>query len=1160
MLTPSGPHDSPKVKGLLYNCIVCVIAGALLLPTAIAQTVTGVVSGSVADSSGQLIPGAIVTLTSEATGEARKASTDATGDFVFTAVQPGRYTVGVESQGFKRLEKRNLTVTASERLAVGILSLEIGTVSDSVTVTAQGTPVQTSSQERSAVLTSTQMETLMSRARDFVGLLRVLPGVVYTDDPTTLTRSRGPTIQGVRNTFNSMSVDGLFGNDLGSTEWLGSPINMDAISEVKVLLNNYQAEYGRNAGAMVNAVTKSGTKDFHGTGYIYKRHEQFNANSFFNNLNKIPKPRYRFATGGYTLGGPIYIPGKFNSGKDKLFFFFSQEIHRTETPQPLRQVTVPTQLERAGNFSQTLELNGQPVVIRDPVTGAPFPDRIVPQSRIDLNGQKLLSVFPLPNAFDRAITRGNYNYNFQESLFSPKRQEVARIDYYASSKVRMYFRGTTWREDDQGYAVAAGAANWGMLSGHYKYTDDAGVYTLTNLLSPTLVNEFSMGAHHNYEWGPPRSQEDIDRLDRRKLGMTLPQFYPQNNPYNLIPWASFGGVPNAAGFSTDSRFPVRGADTVFTFSDGLSKVWRSHTWKAGFYAERARNYEGERGTFPGSFSFGRDVNNPSDTNWAYANALIGNFASYSESTTRPGTQARGTTAEWYLQDNWKVNRKLTLDYGMRFTWYTPYYQADKQAANFALERFNAAKRVTLFQPAINAQGQRVARNPATGEFAPVVMIGAIVPGSGDPINGMVTAADSSYPRGFLENQGVLFGPRAGFAYDVFGDSKTAIRGGFGIFYNTRPGGGIIGNLATNPPVQFTPSIFYGNLNSFINSGSVLFPSSVTASARSGETPAVYNFSLGVQRDIGFHTVLDVAYVGSLGRHLFQRRDLNLVPDGARFRPENQDPTTGRPLPDNFFRPYPGYGSINYQENASTSNYNSLQVQMNRRFSRGIEFGAAWTWSKAMDYTDSDGGTVARYTPIRVWNYGKAGYDRTHNLVANWLWDLPKASGAWNNVLVRTVLDNWQLSGIASLVSGPPMGIGFSTVDGADITGGGDGARVVVRSNPQLARSERTLDRFFDPTVFARPAQGTIGNAPKDVFRGPGINNVDLSIFKNFPIRERARLQFRWEMYNAFNHTQFTSVDTGARFDLAGNQVNTRFGALTGTRDPRSMQGSLRLIF
>jgi hypothetical protein len=1134
-----------------------VLAGTL----AVAQTVTGVVTGTAVDTTGNSIPSAEVKLINESTGDARTTTTEVSGDFVFPAVAPGRYTVALQAQGFKRFEKRNLIITATERLSVGQLTLEVGTVTESVTVDAQGTPVQTTSQERSAVLTNTQMETLMSRARDFVGLLKVLPGVVYTDDPTTLTRSRGPVVQGLRNQFNSISTDGLFGNDLGSSEWLGAPMNMDAISEVKVLLNNYQAEYGRNAGAIINAVTKSGTKEFHGSGYIYKRHEELNANSFFNNRDGVAKPRYRFTTGGYTLGGPIILPGNWNRDRDKLFFFFSQEFHRTETPQALRQVTMPTQLERAGNFSQTLELNGSPVVVRDPLNGgAQFPGNIVPASRIDTNGQKLISAFPLPNILDRSVTRGNYNYNFQESLYSPKRQEVFRVDYNATDKLRMYFRGTTWREDDQGYAVAAGAANWGMLSGHYKYTDDGGVYNMTYLLSPTLVNEFSFGAHHNYEWGPPRSQEDIDRLDRRKLGITIPQFYPGNNPYNLIPWASFGGVPSAAAFSTEARFPVRGADTVFTVSDGLSKVWRNHNIKAGVYFERIRNYEGARGTFPGSFSFGRDVNNPNDSNWAYSNALLGNFASYAESNTRPSTEVRGATLEWFVQDNWKITRRLTLDYGIRFHYIPPQYQDDGRAAAFVIDRFQKNKIPALYQPFRNAQGVRVARNPLTGEEAPAVFIGAFVPNTGDPANGMVVATDTSYPKGFMDNRGVMFGPRLGFGYDVFGDGKMAVRGGFGIFYNPRPSGGIVGNLATNPPIQYTPNIFYGNLSNFINTGGTLFPSSALSLTRFGETATVYNYSLGIQRDIGHQTVVDLAYVASLGRHLFQRRNINTLPFGARFRPENQDATTGRPLPDNFFRPYAGYGDINLQENASTSNYHSMQLQVNRRFSRGLQFGASWTWSKAMDFVDSDGSNVAYYVPIRVWNYGKAGYDRTHNLVINWLWDLPKASKLANHAPVRFVFDNWQISGIVSLLSGAPFGIGYSTVDGADITGGGDGSRVVVTGKADLPKGDRTLTRYFNTSVFARPAQGTYGNAPKDVFRGPGLNNWDLSIFKNFPIKERIHFQFRWEMYNAWNHAQFTGLDNAARFDAAGAQVNTRFGALTATRDPRTMQGSLRLQF
>jgi hypothetical protein len=1135
---------------------------ALTLAHISAQTVTGVIGGRVLDPSGLAIPSAAVTLTNEATGDARQSKTDASGDFVFTAVLPGRYTVAVEAAGFKTLRKTNLNITASERLAVGNLSLEIGTTTESVNVTAEGTPVQVQSQERSAVLTNSQMQTLMSRSREYISLLRVLPGVSFGNytEQDAMSRSLGPTIQGVRNGFNSMSVDGLPGNDLGSPEWLGSPMNMDAIAEIRVLLNNYQAEYGRSAGAVINAVTKSGTRNFHGTGYIYKRHEQLNANTFFNNLNNIPKPRYRFTTGGYTLGGPIYWPDKFNSDRSKLFFFFSQEFIRSESPQPLRQVTMPTALERAGNFSQTVDQNGALVVIRDPLTGQPFPGNIIPGNRIDPNGQKLLSAFPLPNMVDRSITRGAYNYNFQESLFSPKRQEVFRIDYNATSAVRMYFRGSTWREDDQGFAVAAGAANWGMIPGHYKYTSDAGVFNVAWVVSPTIVNELNVAAQHNTENGPPRSMEDIAKFDRTKLGMTLPQLYPGNNPYNLIPWASFGAVPNSASFTTEARFPVRGSDMVLTVSNGLSKIWNSHTLKAGIYYEHARNYEGERGTFAGNLDFGRDVNNPLDSNWAYSNALLGNYRSYVESNTRPNTLTRGTTFEWYLQDNWKTTNRLTLDYGIRFTWFQPYYQANGRAANWAIQRFDPAQTPLLYTPARNAAGQRVARNPLTGELRPAVAIGAIVPNSGSAINGMVLTNDGNYPKSFMDNQGVLFGPRVGFAYDVFGDSKMAIRGGVGIFYNTRERGGLNYNLPTNPPVQFSPTIFYDNLANLGSATGVLFPGSVTGIARGGEAPTVYSYSLGVQRDIGFQTVLDVAYVGSLGRHLFHRRDLNTLPYGTRFLPQNQDPTTGRPLPDNFLRPYPGFGSIGYLEPASSSSYHSLQVQANRRFSRGLQFGASWTWSKAMNFTDGDTGTVAMYAPLRVWNYGKAGHDRTHILVLNWLWDLPRASALWNNAAVRAAFDNWQVSGITSFQSGTPLGIGLSTTDAADITGGGDGARVVVLSNPILPKSERTIQRHFRTDVFARPAQGTWGNAPRDVIRGPGLNSWDISIFKNFPVSDIGRFQFRWELYNAFNHAQFQGVDTTARFDPAGNQVNGRFGAYTSTGPGRVMQGSLRFIF
>jgi hypothetical protein len=319
----------------------------------------------------------------------------------------------------------------------------------------------------------------------------------------------------------------------------------------------------------------------------------------------------------------------------------------------------------------------------------------------------------------------------------------------------------------------------------------------------------------------------------------------------------------------------------------------------------------------------------------------------------------------------------------------------------------------------------------------------------------------------------------------------------------------------------------------------------------------------VQRDVGFQTVLDVAYVGALGRHLLQQRNLNTLPYGKRFLPSSLDTTTGRPLPDIFLVPYPGYGpTIQFDEFGSSSNYHSMQVQLNRRFARSLQFGGSWTWSKSMDFASNDFAFVAVAAPLRVWNYGKSDFDRTHVVQVNWTWDLPALSKVVKNRVAGVIGDNWQLSGIASFISGGPSGIGFTAVGGVDIPGGGDGVRPIVLSNPILPKGERTLGRFFRTDVFGVPPTGTFGNAPRDVIRGPGVNNFDISIFKNIPVyKERARFQLRFEAYNAFNHTQFSGVNTSGQFNTAtGQQTNAAFGTVTSARGARVGQASLRFIF
>jgi hypothetical protein len=1156
------------------------ICALLMVNRGAAQTVSGRVSGSVVDASNNAVAGATVTLINERTSDSRTATTNDSGAFVFTAMLPGAYTIKVEQKGFSAFERRGNVLTANEHLAVGDLALKVGELSETVTTVAEGTPVQTESTEHSALISSKQIELISIRGRDVTALLRILPGVSYQAQSESAGNGFGssaPNIQGGRSTWNTLNVDGVRGNDLGSPQVFSSTINFDAIGEVKVLLNSYQAEYASNSSSAINIVTKSGTSQFHGAGYWFKRHEQFNANSFFNNFNRVVKPRYRFNTLGATIGGPVWIPKVTEKLKDKFFFFYSFENSQTLNPQALRRATVPTDLERNGDFSQTRDVNNAPIVIRDPLTGAAFPGNVIPASRINRNGQALLKVFPMPNATDRTISLGQYNHLFQESLKVPKRQHLFRVDYRPSEKNTFYVRGSTWFADNQGSAVPAGTANSQVGLGrlHYTFTDNGITGNWTRVLSSNMVNEASLSIRHSVEKGPPISEGELNRLRRATHGFTLGQFNPQLNPLGVLPLATFGGVTNPPQIAYDGRFPLRGADTLISFNDTFSLIRGSHTWKAGFYVERARNYEGATATFAGNFSFARDTNNPLDSNYAYSNAILGNFQSYTESNFRPSGEGRQSLAEWFVQDSWKATRRLSLEFGVRFAWFNQWYQATANSAAFVLDRYARASAPTYYQPgctvAVPAGGScaaanRRARNPLTGALSPAVLIGAFVPGTGNPYNGMVLGRDESYPRGFKEQQPVQVQPRFGFAWDVKGDGKTAIRGNVGVFNQTRVSANAIWtDVARNPPIVDTPRIFYGNMDTLLSSSGTLFPSSVTGFDPDAPTPVTYNYSLGIQRNIGFGTVVDVAYVGSVSRHLQQQRNLNQIPYRARHldvNPQNASPTVANTaLPDDFLRPYPGYGNITYYENAGTSNYNALQVAANRRFTRGLQFGVAYTWSKTMDYADGDRDAVAAYRPLRIWNYGKAGFDQTHIFVLNYTWDLPRATRLWDNVAVKALFDNWQVSGITAFVSGTPSGIGFSTVDNADISGGGDGSRIIVTGNPILGRGDRDFNRWFNTAAFARPARGSFGNAPKDVIRLPGTNNWDISLFKNIPLRSESRyLQLRWELYNAFNHTQFSGVDTTARFDAQGNQVNANFGRVTAAREPRYMQLSLRLTF
>jgi hypothetical protein len=651
------------------------------------------------------------------------------------------------------------------------------------------------------------------------------------------------------------------------------------------------------------------------------------------------------------------------------------------------------------------------------------------------------------------------------------------------------------------------------------------------------------------------------------MGFVAGQLFPGANPLGVVPNATFGGVTNAPNFNFDGRFPFDFILQNFTVDDRVTYTRGVHTFKAGVFIERfyrAMRIQGD--LFNGQIDFANNANNPLNTGWAYANAALGVFNQYSEASANPRMHAQRTAVESFIQDNWKVRRRLTLDFGVRLYWSSPIVDRDDIMSGFVLSRFDPARQPLLIQPGFDAQRRRIGIDPRNGQQYPASAIGALAPNSGDPYNGMVsTLADRSYPRGLATNPGIQLGPRFGFAYDVTGKAKTVLRGGFGMFYNREVMANAYKWMIAQPPNAVTPILQYGQLSQLKTYGGLYFPNDALGRDPIGRIPTVMNFSFSVQRNLGASTLLDVGYSGALGRHLWWRRNINSIPIGTNFLPSSADPTlTGRPLPTAFLRPMIGYSDVNILENSNTSNYNSLQVTARRRFARGLQFGLAWTWSKTLTFVDEDQGTnalanISNLVDRRVWNYGLASFDRTHVFTLNYLYDLPKTRTEFRPA--RAVLNGWQFSGITRFISGSPMAVGFTTTTAADITGTASlDPRVVLTGNPVLPKSERTFEHHFRPDVFQAPPQGQIGNAAKYILRGPGINTWDISLFRNFRVRERFNTQFRCEAYNAFNHTQFSNANVNARFDATGAQINAALGQYTATRRPRYIQLALRFSF
>lgn len=1135
------------------------------------QQISGTISGAVKDSQQSTVAGAKVILLNQDQGSSREVQTATDGSFVFTPLQPGSYTVTIEATGFKKFEQKDIKLFANDRIGLGDIVLSVGNLSETVTVEAQVAAVQTTSAERSGVLTSRQIMNLAMTGRNFLDLARSVPGIVYTGG------LGGIQANGSRGNQNNLSLDGVTNVDTGSNGGTLATTNVDMIAEFKIITNSQQAEFGRSSGAQINVVTKSGTKDFHGTGYLFHRHEGLNANTWRNNIEGRQREFYRYNFAGFNVGGPAYIPRLFNRDKNKFFFFVGMEWQNQLIPQGLRNVTVPTALERKGDFSQSREGGGSALTIYDPANGKiPFPDNKIPTFRLNPDGVKILNFYPQPNALGKDPA---FNYQSQVSDTYPRRENIFRGDYIINEKWRAYARYIkTSSQTNKNYGQWNADYNIPFSQMNFGDPGWSFVSNVTTVINPTLTNEFIFGSSKNILNIDPVD----DTFSRKKLNLSYQMPFPTADPIGLIQNWRWGGVPNAP-FTAFNGTPFRNFNHTYDISDNVSKVYGVHTFKGGIYLHKSQKDQTAFTSANGNIWFDRDSSNPGDTNWAFANALLGNFQRLQQSNVILNGQYRDWNVEGFIQDNWRVTKRLTLDYGIRFYWIQPQYDAAHQTSAFNPSLYDPAKPGVLRVP--NADGSR-AVNPLTGETAPKALIGSLVNNGQGYINGLYAngmgRSGQNYPEGLINDRGIHYAPRFGLAFQI--NSKTVFRAGGGVFYDRFQGNPVF-DMLPNPPSTASPQFYYGNLASIPPaSAGVFYPASVIGFDLNGQVPTTYNWNATIQRELPKGILLDVAYVGSDSNHIIYRYNMNAAPLGSAWLPQNQDPTNPNPKfdgsttrPVNFYRRFPGFADANIIGFGANSNYNSLQIAANRRFGRDLTFGVAYTWSKALGVATDDGSYVNPFN-ARVADYGPLFFDRTHNLVFNYVYNLPRIvrGNSGFATAAKYITNDWQISGVTSLVTGQPDNIGFS-IDGLGnlnerFTGSPNvGSRVVLTGSPSYPKDQYA---YINTSIFALPVlKGSKGfdSAPR-LIRRPGDNNWDLSIFKNLPLgAERRFVQLRMEMFNAPNHPRFDDFNRGATFNqqgklinlpsaLGGNGQRFGFGALSSTRPPRIIQLAAKFYF
>ncbi len=1110
----------------------------MITTRASAQGVTGTVSGTVKDSQGLVVPGATVTLISEARGtQSTPVVTNATGDFVLPNVTADTYTVQVEMPSFRTLKRSGVAVSPGSRVALGALVVEVGGTSEAVTVIGMSPLVQAASGERSFSVTTEAVANLPLANRSYDALLALAPGV--NSQPGSLTPA---TRLGGGGDGNFM-LDGATAMDPGVNR-PASRVSVEAIAEVKVVTSGYQAEYGRSSGLQINAVTKSGTNTFHGSLYDVERKSRWNANSQSNIVNGDPKPFQDERDWGFSIGGPVGKAGHNN----KLFFYFNQEFNPRNFGNTVTRYRMPTALERQGDFSQSTDNLGNPFpYIKDPLLPGAcnattqagcFADGGVlgriPKARLYQPGLNILNWWPQPNIANVPAGQA-YNYEVTDpSIHLLGYQPIIRFDYQPFPNLRGSFKYLEYqqpndvvpgiipgfndtKEDDYGIFVPAGTVNWtvnsttfveGSWGSNYHHQEGCSVtggspnFCRSGLPVNPAANRITAG------FGSiPYLFPDATRLDPNTFSYEV--IARNNLPIwdgtRVVAAPSFTWGSRIANAPPNNQNPFNNfiLDTkVWTANMSLTKVQGAHTLKTGYYHFKSYQRRGQ-GTFLGSINFQNDTNNPLDSGFGFANAALGIFSQYSQLSRWGEGAYTAVNQEAFVQDNWKIHANLTLDYGVRLVHQVPQYDGYLQSSNFLPEEWKASSAPVLYVAGC-ANGvypctgtNRQAMNPLTGQFlGPVsaVAIGTLVPTTGNSTNGVF--ADG---KGIVETNykypALKAAPRVGAAWDARGNQTFVVRGSVGLFFD-RPQAQNVYNTVNNPPFSRNVTVRYGQLQDLSSAGlTTEAPPALTVWQYDEPLPTSTQWNTGVQMTLPFSAALDVAYTGQHSYGFPTATNINAIDIGAAFLPQNQDPTQTSTTPGaastaalnpDLARAFRGFGTITQQQARLSRTYHSVQVSLNRRLSKGLAFG----------FADTIGLSDRQDAPLRLQHNADGTFrvrddqaladellgnnnPQAHIMRANFIWQFPRfmSGSAGAKQALASVINDWSVAGIWSGAT--------PTAYSVTQTYTSNGAPVNLTGSPDYAARVRVLGdpgggcssdplRQFTASAFAGPLPGSDG--------------------------------------------------------------------------------------